>query len=232
MYLSAGIDDGQGLDDDFVSLGRIKGNIGSQNYELPADIDLTRYKTVVLWCRRFSTAFGTADLRAQRVLLRLDRTNACGRWQNLPGDAPHRSRHRHRGRRHHRAHDRLQPARAPTRPPIVIVEKEPGIARHQNGPQLGRDPLRGSTTARVAEGADGPEGDANCSSSATHAIGSTTAARSSSPSPTDELPRLDALEARPRATASPSSASDQPQLLELNHTARASPGSPCRAPGS
>ena len=65
VYLSAGVDahaaEGK-LDDDFVSLGNLKGNIGSQNYEVPAGVDLTRYRTVVLWCKRFSVAFGTADL--------------------------------------------------------------------------------------------------------------------------------------------------------------------------
>ena len=67
VYLSAGVDartsDGR-LDDDFVSLGKLKGNIGSQNYEIPAGVDLTRYRTVVLWCKRFTVAFGAADLAA------------------------------------------------------------------------------------------------------------------------------------------------------------------------
>ncbi len=65
VYLSAGVDASSpegALDDDFIDLGRLKGNIGSQNYELPAGVDLARYDTVVLWCRRFSVAFGTADL--------------------------------------------------------------------------------------------------------------------------------------------------------------------------
>ena len=67
VYLSAGVDartsDGR-LDDDFVSLGKLKGNIGSQNYEIPAGVDLTRYRTVVLWCKRFTVAFGASDLAA------------------------------------------------------------------------------------------------------------------------------------------------------------------------
>jgi hypothetical protein len=50
------------FDDDYVSLGRLKGNLGDQNYELPADIDLARYGTVVIWCDRFDSAFGAADL--------------------------------------------------------------------------------------------------------------------------------------------------------------------------
>ncbi len=67
VYLSAGVDartsDGR-LDDDFVSLGKLKGNIGSQNYEIPAGVDLTRYRTVVVWCKRFTVAFGASDLAA------------------------------------------------------------------------------------------------------------------------------------------------------------------------
>ena len=50
------------LDDDFIDLGDLTGNIGSQNYELPADIDLEVYDTVVVWCVRFGVAFTAADL--------------------------------------------------------------------------------------------------------------------------------------------------------------------------
>ncbi|HEV2755627.1 MAG TPA: DM13 domain-containing protein [Actinomycetota bacterium] len=50
--------------EDFVNLGRLKGNIGSQNYFLPEGIDLEKYRSVVIWCRRFSSAFGAAPLEA------------------------------------------------------------------------------------------------------------------------------------------------------------------------
>jgi hypothetical protein len=50
------------FDDDFVSLGRLKGNQGDQNYDVPADSDLTRFSSVVIWCDRFDSAFGAADL--------------------------------------------------------------------------------------------------------------------------------------------------------------------------
>lgn len=50
------------LDDDFIDLGDLKGNIGSQNYELSEDVDLERYNTVVIWCVRFGVAFAAADL--------------------------------------------------------------------------------------------------------------------------------------------------------------------------
>ncbi len=50
------------LDEDFVNLGALKGNVGNQNYEIPAEVDLDTYNTVVIWCRRFTVGFGAADL--------------------------------------------------------------------------------------------------------------------------------------------------------------------------
>lgn len=46
----------------FVDLGALKGNIGDQNYDVPADLDLGRYRAVSIWCRRFSVNFGAAPL--------------------------------------------------------------------------------------------------------------------------------------------------------------------------
>ena len=51
-----------GIDGDFVDLGRLKGNVGEQNYEIPIDVDLSEFDTVVVWCKRFSVAFTAADL--------------------------------------------------------------------------------------------------------------------------------------------------------------------------
>ena len=48
--------------DDWVDLGDIKGNVGAQNYEIPPSVDLDRYSTVLIWCVRFSVAFGAAGL--------------------------------------------------------------------------------------------------------------------------------------------------------------------------
>ena len=64
VYLSAaGPNDSVGdLGSDFIDLGDMKGNIGAQNYEVPAGTDLGRYRTVVIWCVRFSVAFGAAEL--------------------------------------------------------------------------------------------------------------------------------------------------------------------------
>jgi len=48
----------------FVELGPMKGNRGDQNYEIPATVDLAKYRTVTIWCKRFSVNFGSAPLSA------------------------------------------------------------------------------------------------------------------------------------------------------------------------
>ena len=48
----------------FVSLGPLKGNLGSQNYVIPPDVDLAKYRCVSIWCKRFGVNFGVAPLRA------------------------------------------------------------------------------------------------------------------------------------------------------------------------
>ena len=47
----------------YVSLGTMKGNVGDQNYEVPASLDLSKYRAVTIWCERFSVNFGTAPLQ-------------------------------------------------------------------------------------------------------------------------------------------------------------------------
>lgn len=65
VYLVAAMD---AMDDatvksaDVLDLGSIKGNVGDQNYELPADVDLDKYRAVTIWCKRFSVNFATAPL--------------------------------------------------------------------------------------------------------------------------------------------------------------------------
>ncbi|KOU73281.1 electron transporter [Streptomyces sp. MMG1533] len=49
-------------DGEYVSLGRLKGNKGSQNYPLPDGIDPARYTSVSIWCDRFDVSFGAAEL--------------------------------------------------------------------------------------------------------------------------------------------------------------------------
>ena len=46
----------------YVRLAGLKGNVGDQNYELPADLDLSQFHAVTIWCRRFGVNFATAPL--------------------------------------------------------------------------------------------------------------------------------------------------------------------------
>jgi hypothetical protein len=49
-------------DGKYVSLGKLKGNKGSQNYAVPKDVDLAAYSSVSIWCDRFDVSFGAAEL--------------------------------------------------------------------------------------------------------------------------------------------------------------------------
>jgi hypothetical protein len=51
---------------DFVEVAKLKGNKGSQNYELPEKLDLGKYRTVSIWCNRFSVNFAAAPLTAAK----------------------------------------------------------------------------------------------------------------------------------------------------------------------
>ncbi|WP_258805730.1 DM13 domain-containing protein [Pseudarthrobacter sp. NS4] len=43
-------------------LGLIKGNQGNQLYNIPQEVDLSKYRSVDLWCVQFSVSFGAAQL--------------------------------------------------------------------------------------------------------------------------------------------------------------------------
>jgi Electron transfer DM13 len=45
-----------------VELGKLKGNEGDQNYEIPAGTDLSKFRTVSIYCERFNANFGAAPL--------------------------------------------------------------------------------------------------------------------------------------------------------------------------
>ena len=65
VYLTAGeVEKGndmlQGVG--FVDLGTMKGNKGDQNYDIPATVDLGKFKQVTIWCARFGVNFGQALL--------------------------------------------------------------------------------------------------------------------------------------------------------------------------
>jgi pentapeptide MXKDX repeat protein len=45
-----------------LELGKLKGNEGDQNYEIPPGTDLTKFRTVSIYCERFNANFGAAPL--------------------------------------------------------------------------------------------------------------------------------------------------------------------------
>lgn len=49
-------------DDAHVKLANLKGNRGSQNYAIPAGVDLAALRSVSIWCDRFNVSFGAAAL--------------------------------------------------------------------------------------------------------------------------------------------------------------------------
>jgi len=59
LYLSPRAD---GSVDGGIELAPLRGNLGTQAYELPAEVDLDGLGHVVIWCERFRTSFGTATL--------------------------------------------------------------------------------------------------------------------------------------------------------------------------
>jgi Electron transfer DM13 len=46
----------------FVELGSLKGNLGDQNYDVPASANLERYQAVAIYCERFHVIFGVTKL--------------------------------------------------------------------------------------------------------------------------------------------------------------------------
>ncbi len=50
-----------GLGDDALYLGALKGNVGSQNYDIPAEADISQYRSAVIYCRPFRVVFSTAE---------------------------------------------------------------------------------------------------------------------------------------------------------------------------
>lgn len=59
-----GLDGWRVFDDGkYINLGALKGNIGSQNYSIPSEVNLDDYSSISIWCERFSVSFGAAALR-------------------------------------------------------------------------------------------------------------------------------------------------------------------------
>ena len=57
------------IDDGFVSLGKLKGNVGNQNYEIPDDTEISEYMSVVIWCELFDVLFSPAALTRTQAAL-------------------------------------------------------------------------------------------------------------------------------------------------------------------
>ncbi|MFF9011470.1 DM13 domain-containing protein [Streptomyces sp. NPDC014870] len=51
-------------DGKYLSLGKLKGNKGDQNYPLPPGTDPSAFTSVTIWCDRFDVSFGAAALKA------------------------------------------------------------------------------------------------------------------------------------------------------------------------
>ena len=49
-------------DVDYVELGKLKGNIGNQNYLIPNDLNVDDYHSVVIYCKPFQVVFSIAPL--------------------------------------------------------------------------------------------------------------------------------------------------------------------------
>ena len=51
------------MDGGSVDLGKLKGNKGNQNYDIPQDVDVSEYKGVLIYCVPFKVQFATAQLQ-------------------------------------------------------------------------------------------------------------------------------------------------------------------------
>lgn len=47
----------------FVDLGRLRSFKGSQRYSIPANVDVSKYGSVIIWCEQFSVLISPADFR-------------------------------------------------------------------------------------------------------------------------------------------------------------------------
>jgi hypothetical protein len=65
IYLSAAEDpkdDKIVAESAFLDAGKLKSPTGGQRFLLPAEFDRSKFKSVVVWCKRFSVLFGAARL--------------------------------------------------------------------------------------------------------------------------------------------------------------------------
>jgi len=62
IWLLADDDYSGGEPSEYIDLGKIKGNVGGQNYDLPAEFEPDIHRFVLVWCLRFSVPFAAAPL--------------------------------------------------------------------------------------------------------------------------------------------------------------------------
>ena len=61
VYLS---EDPNGKDvKEVLNLGKLKATDGAFNYEIPSDVDVSKVKSAVVWCKQFSVLFAHATLQ-------------------------------------------------------------------------------------------------------------------------------------------------------------------------
>ena len=51
----------------FIDLGPLRAFTGSQRYQVPAGVDLSKYPSVVIWCQQFSVLISPADLTFEKT---------------------------------------------------------------------------------------------------------------------------------------------------------------------
>lgn len=61
VYLSS---DPEGLSNDSINLGALKGTDGAFNYQVPAGTDVMAFKSAIVWCDQFDVLFATAPFSA------------------------------------------------------------------------------------------------------------------------------------------------------------------------
>ncbi len=52
-------------DSDYTEIGKLKGNRGDQNYDVPSDLDLSSIRSIVIYCAPFQVVFSVAPLQRQ-----------------------------------------------------------------------------------------------------------------------------------------------------------------------
>ncbi len=51
-----------GNPEEYIDLGKLTGNVGGQNYDLPDEFDPTIHRAVLIWCLRFAVPFAAVPL--------------------------------------------------------------------------------------------------------------------------------------------------------------------------